>query len=720
MAAIGKIRSWGPALVAVIALALFAFIAEEAFRSCDASRNDQRQQVGEVYGEKINVQEFQQLVDEFTEVVKLQQNTDNLSEDQLNWVKDNVWNVFVQSRIYEKEAKELGLTVTDEEMRNILKEGTNPMLMQTPFFNQQTGRFDVNALQKFLADYKSQTQSDQQVAQQYQTIYRYWTYIEKTLRMQTLAQKYESLLSHSLLSNPIEAKQAFADENEESTIRLAVFPYSSIEDAKVEPTQQELQAKYQEMKNYFYNGRMGIKQQEETRDVKYVDVVVEASAKDRAELNKLFADYKTQLATAENPDEVVRKSTSLVPFLGLPVLKEAFPYDIAQQMDSIAVGSVAGPFESKSDNTLNLIRLIAKQQLPDSVQFRQIQVGGATAEAAHKTADSIYTALKGGADFEQIAKKYGQTGDKNWMTTRQYQSAPSIDRDSKGYIESMFTMNAGELKNITLAQGNIILQVLDRRAFTTKYTAAVVKKTIDFSKETYSAAYNKFSAFVSANQKGEDIVANAAKSGYQVQDAKDLTTSLHYLANIRGTRDALKWLFEAEEGSVSPMYECGENNHLLVVVLDKVHEKGFRPADDPAVLDMLKAEVIKDKKAAELMAKANGVTSIEAAKAKGAVVVDSVAQVTFSAPVFVPLTSTGEAALSGAVAATAQGKFASAPVKGEGGVFLFQVEKKALRQGVKFDDKQQEAKLRQSYARRIMMQELYLKANVKDNRYLFF
>jgi peptidyl-prolyl cis-trans isomerase D len=102
------------------------------------------------------------------------------------------------------------------------------------------------------------------------------------------------------------------------------------------------------------------------------------------------------------------------------------------------------------------------------------------------------------------------------------------------------------------------------------------------------------------------------------------------------------------------------------------------------------------------------------------VIVDSVAQVTFSAPVFVPLTSTGEAALSGAVAATAQGKFASAPVKGEGGVFLFQVEKKALRQGVKFDDKQQEAKLRQSYARRIMMQELYLKANVKDNRYLFF
>ena len=50
MAAIGKIRSWGPVLVTVIGLALFAFIAEEMFRSCETSKNNERQQVGEVLG----------------------------------------------------------------------------------------------------------------------------------------------------------------------------------------------------------------------------------------------------------------------------------------------------------------------------------------------------------------------------------------------------------------------------------------------------------------------------------------------------------------------------------------------------------------------------------------------------------------------------------------------------------------------------------------------
>lgn len=713
MAAIGKIRSWGPVLVSVIALALFAFIAEEAVRSCESSRNDQRQQVGSVLGEKINVQEFQKLVDEYQEVIKMQQGQDNLSEEQLNQVKDAVWNTFVQTCIIENEAKKLGLTVTDAEMQAILKEGTNPMLMQTPFVNQQTGRFDANALQKFLAEYKTQQSTNPQLARQYETIYRYWTFIEKTLRQQTLAQKFQSLLGHCLLSNPVEAKMAFDADNTESKIELASFPYSSIADDKVQVSDADLKAKYDEMKSRFA-------QYVESRDVKFVDIEVQASATDRAEIQKLFQGYQKDLTEAADPTEVVRKSTSLVPYLGLPVAKEAFPSDIAARLDSMGVGAVYGPMESKMDNSLNLIKLVAKTQLPDSVQYRQIQVGGATPDEAHKRADSIFNALKAGAEFEALAKKYGQTGEKTWLTTRQYQSAPSMDNDTKGYLMSLNTMAPNELKNITLTQGNIIVQVLDRKNFITKYTAAVVKKTIDFSKDTYNAAYNKFSSFVSANRTADDIVKNAPKSGYQVQERKDVTTAEHYLANIRGTREALKWLFEAKEGDISPMYECGDNNHLLVVVLDKIHEIGSRGLDEEQVKEFVKQEVLKDKKAEQLLAKAKGIKSIADAKAKGASV-DSVSQITFSAPVFIASTGASEPSLSGAVAATAKGAFSKAPVKGNAGVYVFQVVDKVKRD-VKYDAKAQEEKMRQramQYASQFT-NELYRKANVTDNRYLFF
>ena len=713
MAALGKIRSKGALLIGIISLGLFAFIAEEMFRSCESTTNDRRQQVGEVLGEKINVQEFQKLVDEYSEVIKMQQGTDNLNDAQLSQVKDMVWNTYVQTKIIENETKKLGLTVTDAEMQNVLTEGTNPMLMQTPFVNQQTGRFDVNALKKFLAEYKTQKNTNPQLAKQYETIYKYWTFIESTLRNQLLSQKYQGLFFHCLISNKIEAKMAFNDQNVESQIQLAAFPYSSIADNKVQITDADLKAKYDEMKSRF-------KQPVESRDIKYIDVQVNASAGDRAELQKEFDAYDKELSAAADPSEIVRKSTSLISYLGVPVSKDAYPYDIAQQLDSMAVGSTSKVIENKRDNTLNIIKLVSKQQLPDSVQYRQIQVGGATAQEAATRADSIYKALSAGADFEVLAKKYGQTGEKTWLTTRQYQSAPSLDKDTKGYLYSLNTMSVNEVKNIALTQGNLIVQVLDRRAMINKYVAAVVKKNITFSRDTYSAAYNKFSAFISANPTAEAIVKNAQKAGYTVLERKDVTTAEHNLAGIRSTREAMRWLFDAKAGDVSSMYECGDNDHMLLVVLDKVNPVGFRSLDDAQVKEFIKSEVMKDKKAEMLMAKAEGVKDLNAAKAKGAVV-SEVNQVTFASPVFISATGASEQALSGAVAAVAKGKFSPKPVKGNAGVYLFQVVNKTQRPG-KFDAKVEEQRLREKEMQMASnsMDELYLKANVVDKRYLFF
>ena len=716
MAALGTIRKRGVILVCIISFGLFAFIAEEAFRSCDSAKNNERQQIGEVFGEKISVQEFQKLVDEYTEVIKMQQGQDNLPEEQMNQVKDMVWNSYIQNKIVAHEAEKLGLTVTDAELQDILKTGTSPMLAQTPFVNQQTGRFDVSALQKFLADYKAQKanpSANAQMMDQYTKIYNYWSFIEKTLRQQTLAQKYQSLLAHCFLSTPGEAKMAFKEENEESKIQLAAFPYSDIQDDKVKVVESDLKAKYDEMKARF-------KQPVESRDIKFVDIQVEASQADRAALNKEFAGYHTQLAAAADPTEVVRKSASTVAYLGIPVAKDAFPSDIAATLDSMAVGATTAVKANTADNTLNIVKLVNKQQLPDSIQYRVIQVAAASVAEAKTKADSIQGAISGGADFEAIAKKYGQTGEKAWMTTRQYEFAQSMDKDNKAFINALNTQAVNATSQLQLGQGYVILQVCDRKAMIEKYTAAVIKKNVDFSQDTYRTAYNKFSSFVSANQTADEIVKNAAKSGYKVQDLKDITTATHYVANIHSTREALKWIFEAKEGSVSPMYECGNNDHLLVVVLDKINRIGFRGLDDPQVKEMVKAEVIKDKKAEMIEAKLNGVKNIAAAKSKGAKV-SEVNQITFAAPVFVASVGASEPALSGAVSATKKGVFSAHPVKGNAGVYLFLVTNKSNRP-VKFDEKAQEQKCRQKsmqYAGNFM-NELYLNANVVDNRYLFF
>ena len=711
MAALGKIRKRGVILVIIIGLGLFAFIAEEAFRSCEATKNQQRQQIGEVLGNKINVQEFQALVDEYQEVIKMTQGRDNLSEEELNQVKDQVWNQFINDQLISNEAKKLGLTVTDEELQNILKEGTNPMLRQSPFVNQQTGRFDVTMLTKFLADYKKNA-GNAQLSESYERIYKYWQFIEKQLRSQTLAQKFQGLVAGSLLSNPVSAKMAFEAQNQENDILLASIPYSSINDNDVQVSDADIKAKFDSEKEMY-------KQTMETRDFKYVDFQVVPSAADRDALMKTMNEAYEKLQSGANPAEIVRKSQSQFPYSGIAATKNAFPRDIINRIDSMSVGETTRPFESTADNTLNVVKLIAKTQAPDSIEYRQIQVTGETLEAIRKTADSLTTALKAGANFEELAKKYGQEGKSQWLTSAMYENSTNMDEESKNYLASINTLGVNEVKNLEFSQGNIVMQVLSRKAMVDKYDVAVIKHTIDFSKGTYSEAYNKFSQYVSENKTLADLEKNADKFGFKVLERKDIFNSEHNVVGLRSTREAMKWLFDAKEGDVSPLYECGNNDHLLVLALTKVHPVGYR--DFESVKDMLKQEVLNDKKFEQIKAKYANVKSLADAQKAGAKV-DSVNQVTFGAPVFVQATGASEPALSGAVAGVKQGAFSPALVKGNAGAYLFQVNRKAAREGEKFDAKAVEMRLQQqaTQAASRFVSELYQKANVVDNRYLFF
>lgn len=719
MTALGKIRSKGILLIIIIGLGLFAFIAEEAFRSCNGIKGQNSQQIGEVLGEKIYVQDFQKLLEEYQDAMKLTMRTDNLSEDQLNQLKDQVWQQLVSERVMKEDCKKLGLTVTEDELQNVLNDGTNQLLTQTPFVNQQTGRFDVSILKQFIDAYrKAEASNNSQQLDQMRPAYNYWLFVEKNLRTQLLAQKYQSLLANCVLSNKVEAKMAFNEENEEAQIQLASIAYNTIKDADIKVTDEELKAKYEELKPAF-------RQQQETRDVKMVDVQVKASATDRAQLQKDMAGYQKQLAAAADPTQVVSKSGSMIQYIGLPVSGKAFQQypDIASKIDSMAVGTT-GVVENTKDNTYNIVRILSRTELPDSVEFRQIQVGGKTLEAARASADSIQKALAAGGDFQAIAKRYGQDSTTTWFTGAMYEQASTMSQDNRAYIEALLNGAVGSTQNVELTQGNVVIQVLNRKAMKSKAVAAVIKKEIRFSDNTYSKAYNRFSQFVTQSQASlADLQKHATKFGYTVQDLNDFATSSHTVGNVGGSgiRDAIKWIFEAKEGQVSQLFEAGkENDHLLVLCMTKIHPQGYRPWDDAQVKEILKREVIRDKKAEMIMAKLKGVNSIAAAQAKGAKV-STVNQITFAAPAFIQATGAAEPALSGAVTATAQGKFCSTPVKGNAGVYVFQVVKKQMRPA-KYNEEQQIQMCRQRAMQYMgnFMQDLVFGAGVVDNRYLFF
>lgn len=717
MATLNKIRSKGKFLIAVVGLALFAFIAEEFVRSLSYSQSESRQRIGKVNGESINIQDFNQQVDEYANVVKFSNGLSSLTDDQMSMLRDQVWQTMVNSKIIEHEAAKLGLTVTDAELQDIIAKGNNPMLAQTPFRTQQ-GAFDTNALKQFLTQYDEVMRSADMPAEareQYTEMYNYWKFIEKSIRQQTLLQKYQSLLSGALLSNPVAAQTNFDGRTAEAEILMAAVPYSSIKDDEITIEDKDLKAKYDEMKELF-------RTQAESRDISYIDVLVEASQADKDALQEELAGYAKELAEGGNAAKIVREAASKVPFSTLPVSKKGLPSDIAAELDSLGEGQQKGPFLNAADNTLNVIRLISKVTMPDSIEIRQIAVPGTDMAEAEKRADSIINVLQIGLPFDSVAKKFDQPAAKNWITSAQYEGQV-IDESNRIFLETVGNASVGTYNKIVLpGQGVLVNQVTDRKNMIQKYNLAVIKRPVDFSRDTYGKAYSDFKAFLVGNNTLEKIEAEAAQAGYNVKSRKGMSSAEHGVVGIHGTSEALRWVFneDTKVGEVSPLYECGNNDHLLVAVLTGIHPKGYMPWDDEQVKSFLTEEIMKDKKATLIQEQMQGVKDIAAAaKLKGAVT-DTIKHVTFASSTFVSKVGGSEPALSGAVSTAQKGDFKQG-IRGKNAVYAFQV-LNTNKTGVKYDQKQEEKTLTQANSRALSLftSELYEKADVTDKRYLFY
>ncbi len=714
MATLQTIRSKGPLLVVVIGLALFAFIAGDAWRILQPHQGVQ--DVGEVNGDVLSAQDYQKLVDEFSEVIKLTNGLTSLNETQLASVKDQVWQSYVNNKLISEEAEKLGLTVTDAEIQAIIDEGTHPMLMNTPFRNPQTGAFDKDMLKKFLVDYANinNSQMPAQYVEYYNTMGKFWNFIEKTLRQSLLAEKYQSLIAKSLIANPVSAEDAFKSRTEQTDMLVAAVPYSSINDSLVKVSDDEIRSLYNKKKEQY-------KQLVETRNIRYVDVQVLPSDADRKAVLDEVTEYSEQLNnTTTDMGTFIRTTGSAVSYSDIPVNKSVLPSDVVARLDSIGMNEVFGPYYNQTDDSYNAFKIIAKVNAPDSIMFRQIQVYAESEERTKTLTDSIFDAIKGGAKFEDLAKVYGQTGEINTLAASSWEGG-QINAENETFIKALIDQPVKELAKIQIGQANVILQVMDKKAMQQKYKVAVVKRNVEFSNDTYNEVYNKFSQFVAQTNNISELEKNAEEYGYTVLPRTDFSSAEHYIGGVSSTKEAIRWIFNAKEDEVSPLYECGNNDHIMVVALEKINPKGYR--DINSVADMLRAELRRDKKAEMIMSDMKSCTSIDQAKSVQNAVSDSVKHVTFSAPAYVSITRASEPVI-GAVAAKTAVNATSTPVKGNAGVYMVQVINKD--NGTeKFDEKTEEATLTNMYARystqfNSFINDLYQKAEIKDNRYLFF
>lgn len=748
MAAIQKIRSYGPWLIGIIGLALFAFVAGDLFKWVETNANVGRMQVGSVYGDDLSIQDFQEDEQTFTEIVKMQRRLsgqgDNLTDADQEGIRSYLWEQHKQNSIIRHECDEFGLYVTDEEVQQALRDGNAGSLRMVSMFltGNAQAPFNLQLLQDFL---KNKEKYLQQAAQQggseqvemIQNIEQVWKFTEKQLRQELLTQKYYYFLMQSFASNPTLAKFEFENQINLTDALVAAIPYSTIADKDVQVTDADLQKAYEQYKERFFIPV-------DTRDVKMIDVTVTASAADRKAITDEANAAYQQLSEGADPASVVSRSSSRMQYTALPLSRDVFQSaaaDVAARLDSVGVGGTIAPYVDAQSNTITTFRLVAKEQLPDSILYRGIIAQGSDADESTKRADSIFNALQAagaGADslYRALATKYGQRADSIWLTSEQFETLGMSD-DNVTLFSSLYDIAAGERRIVKLGEANLVVEVLDKRAPVEKYQVAVVRLALDFSKETYSNEKNRLNRFLSQNQTVEAIEKNAGKSGYVVTpiyaaDGSNLLTNLRQRIGGSAVKEFVTWAYDnAEPGQISPLYEAGAHgDHLLVGMLTAVNEKGYLPWNSPAVKEFLTGVVRQQKKSEQLMAKFKGVKSFEAAQALAGVVTDSVNGSAFGQPVMLQGVGTQELLLSAVLAKAAKGKFVG-PFAGVGAIYFAQVTDKR-KDEEQYDEKQMMQQLAQQDMQSIIMSNpfsgqvshlllsaLEQKADVVDNRYKF-
>lgn len=686
--------------------------------------------------------------------------TGKLNDDAKDQIREGVWQQFVQENIINKQAGKLGLVASKADVQNALA-AVSPQQLEQVAQALQYGQTNVQAIpyaQKIMmmmarigaqptaAGYKQflkeidksiaqiQKQNPEQ-AQQLLDIKEACLYCESRIPAEVITQKYLAMVSLGQVANPVGAKMDFDEAATNCNLELAFVPTSSVEDKEISFTDDDLKAKYESVKDIFF-------QNMPSRDIKYINVKVTASTQDIDDIKKQVEsveDTLRKVTDAKAVERIMRSAKTDVPFANVYLKKDAFTETninvVASHLDSMHIGQVTPTelttYGEKNASYFATIKLIDAQTTPDSMQVCQFAIDDkAKADAIIKAVKAGSTLSAEAAKHQDMVKKYGLKGDTIWQNTAYFLAPETTDSAASDEYKDVCQMSKGTtgFVKVTNPQDGkpvfVITTVLDTKALTKKYNVAAVLTPVKFTTSTYNDKRKQLNAFLAKNKTIEDIEKNAAKAGFTINQRPGFTTSdaMTLRMNIggEGAKQAMMWAFEeAEVGEVSKLYECGkENDQLLVVALTAVNKGDYRAWDNPTVKQQLTEMVKAEKKAEKIMAMAKNVKDFKGASALKNVQTDSQPEISLGQlSMYVP-------ALAGAVERTAAGKFTGA-VKTATTIYFAQVNGKSAANGATYNETAALAQSNQRILSRIFGQQggLYdafiREAKIKDNRFKF-
>ncbi len=662
MASLQKIRNHGALLIAIVGLAMLAFILGDFLNSGSSFFNRSRENVGVIEGQKIHYTEYEAAKEQLTEVYKIESGRTDFDEDTYAQIRNQVWNMYVMDYTLRAQAEKIGMDITADELTELcVGENVHQIIRGRRAFAGEDGQFSREAVKGLISAINNESDDAEQNANLKQAK-DYWLYWEKAVRISYMQEKYTALLQHLLKANSLDAEFAFNGRQNGVAVDYVMKPYYAVADSLVKVSDGDIKKLYNQHKEQY--------KQTPNRAIKYIAFDIVPSEDDFKAAETMMNNLKDEFKTTDDISLVVNTNSDIM-YDGRDYSEENVPAqfkEFAFRKDAKAGDCTDILFEN---NTYSMARIMqAGYSMPDSVELKAIVEDGEDQELGWFKATDL----------------------------------------PKNIAEPALKGKRGERFTVAIGMGEQTYEIMEIGNPTPKVKLAILAREVTPSSKTYSVIYNNAKQFIVNNNNAEDLEAAAQEAGMTVVPQYNLTATTDKVGQLKSSRPIVRWAFEAKEGAVSDVFECGQQ--FIVAALTEVNDGEYRPLE--AVRAELMYEATNNAKAAYLKKELKGIESLEAAAEKLGQPVQHIERVALGDSRF------GNAGMEPAVIgkAVAQGENAlSEPIQGNMGVYVVKTGK-ANNAAETFVVETEKAQLasRYAYLPYQAMQLLEDKAEVDDNR----
>ncbi len=706
MAAIGQIRKHYGLLVAIIAIALAAFILGDFAKKGSHAPNN----IGVVDGDEISYKEFSIQVEKSLEAQKTNSGKNQLTAQEAFNVKLGVWDQMVRQIIMQKEFDEIGVQVTAPDLFDQVQ-GSSPHRYILQYFSDPaTGQYNPQMVLNYLQNLDNMSRENQ----------IQWFDFEKAIKEDYLMVKYNNLVSKAYHMPKAFAKMLDEMAIAQADVNFIAYPYTA--NLSQEPVLEEsdFEAYYDENKESF--------KQDESRNVKYVVFNVKPSDEDRKEQKATFDQYYEEFKAVKLEDAIVfANSVSDTKNQDIWYAQGQLPVQIDMAMFEGPIGVTVEPY--MYNNAYHTARLLDMQMRPSEMKASHILISYAgalraapdvkrTKEQAKSLADSLYQIVRKDKNkIEDLAIEFSNDG-----AVAENKGHYDWFPDGKMVAEFNEAVAKGNKNDIVLVEtpfGFHVIRIDDKRDISKKVKVAMIDRSIDPSNTTFQEVYVKANEFAGKGTSVDAFDAAAEEMGLSVRLGDRLTPMQNDIPGLEDSRPIIMWAFNANT-SLDQVNLFDNGNNYIVAVLSKINKEGYRSLEE--VKPEITAAVTNIKKADMMIEKINKSANkgdLTKLATELGLTVENVPNLTFDSRGF---GSYGpEPDVIGTVFAMSDGAV-SAPIMGKRAVYVLNL--KALNKGMINDDF---ASLIMQMQNRFNAQvnynlykDLEEKAKITDNRYRFF